>query len=301
MDQRNKCCSSSSSSSHNITPKLQPEKYLYLPGGEYCDWIVYDQGEVAFVTIGKAWYQRRQDQQGNTYFVSIGQAANPFIVLTIPDLDVGLGLGSLEVATFLYKKPVYDYKDMLVELLGLHPSEYKYLSTKHSSFPELRPYHDDNNIDWIVFQGTSPTFLLQGDLMTGYQWYQRIHPTATFQCIDPHISNHHDIKSNATTAATTTTTNSSRMVDMSYNHLRRISHHCAMDYNTFCTIEKFNSRCQQKEYIAQLEKVKSEKLELTMMLAHMYATSGSCFMPRVVSPKTTTPTTATPIATTKSK
>lgn len=195
--------------------KPQPEKYLYVPGGDHCDWIVYDQGEVVYVTIGKGWYQRRQDQQGNTYFVSIGHSANhqSSIILLIPNLDVNLG-GSLEVATLLYKKPVYDYKDVLVELLGLHPSEYKYLSTKHPSYPELHPYHDNNNIDWIVFQGTSPTFLLQGDVMTGYHWYQRIHSTATYHCIDPLISNHlDDIKS-----TTTTTTTTSRMIDMSYCH-----------------------------------------------------------------------------------
>jgi hypothetical protein len=243
MDQGDKCSL--------IIQKPHPEDFLFVPGGSICDWIVYDKGEVAFVTIGRAWYQR-QERQGNN-FVSMGAATNPSIILTIPDLE---DLCSLTVATHLHKRPVYDYKDILAELLGINPSEYTYLSTNHPSFPELQQY--DEHVDWIVFQGTCPEFLLKGDLVTGYDWYRRILPTATYQCINPLTQNNPE----------TTTTG---MIDMSYNHLTRISHHNAMEYDTFCTIETIKARRQQKEFTAQIEKLKSENLERGIMLAQMYA------------------------------
>jgi hypothetical protein len=249
MDHRNKCSST-------VQKNWQPEKYLYVPGGDICDWIVYDQGEVAFLTIGRVWYQR-QDHHGNNNFVSIGPAS-PSIILTIPDVDE---LCWLDVTTHLCKKPVYEYKDILVELLGLTPSKYKYLSIKHPTFPELHQYEDD--MDWIVFDGPSPAFLVKGDWMTGYEWYQRIRPTATYQCINPLTLNHVE------------TTRTSRMIDMSYYHLNQISHHDAMDYNTFCTVEKVIARCQQRDCTEQIEKLKSEKLKLGIMLAQMYAGGSS--------------------------
>jgi hypothetical protein len=269
---------------------FQPERYLYVPGDNLCDWIVYDQGVIAFLMIGKVWYQRqqeheqKQDRPRNWYFFCLSMsptAAHPSIILTIPDLD---NLWSLEVAIHLYKKPVYRYQDILVEwFLGLHPTEYTYLSTKHPLFPELGHYRDDNddnadndnnnsgnNIAWIVFEGRSPAFLITGDWVNGYDWYQRIRPTATFQYINNPL-----IPTNAATERTTTTNR--RMIDMSYYHLTRISHEYAMDYDTFCTIEKIEARRRQKEWTTQIAKLQSDKLELGIMLAQMYSVGS---MPR---------------------
>jgi hypothetical protein len=218
---------------------FEPSEYMYLNGWDVCDWIVYKGQEVAFVTVGDAWYRR----QGNSNtFVSV--FSNPTITLVMPPVI----LCSLDLAVHRYKQSAYCYLDLLADRADITPENYRYVSAKNN--PDLKEWRI-YDIDWIVFDNRMPAFLLRGDMMNGFDWFQRKRGTSIYRCID---------QENPTE------------ITIQHEHVVQLySVHAERSYDSFCRIERNEARIREKALIDQIQQLKSEKLEMGKVLAQMYA------------------------------